>query len=678
MATVDTGPALFKRTWFHIALLVVLPLVVFANSLHGDYQLDDVYRVKENPELEVLHPMGRHFVDPRTSASLPQLVQYRPLLPLSLSVNLSVADALGLDRLVGFHLGNILLHIAGVLLFYALARELLRHWSGGDCSPGACSSIALAAAALFSVHPVAGVSVNYVCGRDLLMMLAFLIAALLVYVRWRRLGGGLWRWPLFVVLLSCSLCSKTNALVAPVLILVFEITCAAQSPLRPSVWLRTLPATGVALTYYLFTEYGLEFSDASQLLVDRSSVFEYPLTQMEAHLTHYMRNVVWPFFLRAEVLVEPAEGITDPGVLLGGLFILTTLVLGLRLRRSAPLLSFCIGGYWTMFLLTSSVLPMRRLVTDYRQVPSLAFLCLAVAYVGFKVLRGRLPSALAATAVLGLGASSVHMNRHWESEESFWLQSIRHGGTALAHNNYGRSVMLKDPTLAEEHFRKTLEMFPGHVYGLINLGVLLIQQGSDEGIDYVRKAVSIRPDWGFCHHWLALSLEQAGDLPAAADAAEHSAELDARNPKYLVTAKRLLYEAALQASRERELERSLGFLDRLHAHDPSYGESLFLEGFVLQRMKREPEAVDRYRRFLIENNEHAQAEFNMAYALMNLGESEEAIEHFERVLELKPEYNEVHRHLGTCYRRTGDDQKGSEHERAYRKGRELPVKGDGQ
>jgi tetratricopeptide (TPR) repeat protein len=678
MATVDPGSTLFRRTWLHVALLVVLPLVVFANSLHGELQLDDVYRVGQNPEIEVLHPMGRHFVDPRTSASLPQLVQYRPLLPLSLSVNLHISDALGIERLVGFHLGNLVLHIAGVLLLYAFFRELLKYWSGGSCSPRSAPHIALAAAALYAVHPITGASVNYVCGRDLLMMLAFLTGALLVYVRWRRLGGGLWRWPLFILLLSCSLCSKTNALVAPLLILVFEFTCASQGPLRPLVWLRALPAAAVALAYYLFTEYGLEFSDASQLLIDRGSVFEYPLTQMEVHLTHYLRNVVWPFFLRAEVHVEPASGLSDPGVLVGGLFILATLVVALRCRRSSPLVSFCIGGYWTMFLLTSSILPMRRLVTDYRQVPSLAFLCLVVAYVGYKLLGGRLRSAVAVVAVVALGASSIHLNRNWRTAESFWLQSIRHGGSALAHNNYGLSVKERDPALAEKHFRKTLEMYPRHVYGLINLGLLLIQQGSDEGLEYVRRAVSVRPQWGLSHYWLALSLEEAGDEFEAASAAERSAQLDPRNPKYLAAAKRLLYAAALRASREQDLERSLEFLDRLQAHEPGYGDSLFLEGFVLQKMKREAEAIDRYRLFLADNTSHVQAEFNLGYALMDQGEPSKAIQHFERALVLRPEYNEVHRHLATCYTLTGDEKKGAEHERAYRQGRGLPVDSDGQ
>ena len=87
------GPGRERReTWLAAALLVLLPALVFANTLRNGYHLDDFYRVVGNPELERFWPPHRHFLDPRTSATLPHLVQYRPLLPLSLSVDVALAD----------------------------------------------------------------------------------------------------------------------------------------------------------------------------------------------------------------------------------------------------------------------------------------------------------------------------------------------------------------------------------------------------------------------------------------------------------------------------------------------------------------------------------------------------------------------------------------------------------
>ena len=65
-----------------VALLVLLPVAVFASSLDNGFHLDDFYRIVDNPGIRQVAPMGRHFTDPSTNAWLPRLVQYRPLLPL--------------------------------------------------------------------------------------------------------------------------------------------------------------------------------------------------------------------------------------------------------------------------------------------------------------------------------------------------------------------------------------------------------------------------------------------------------------------------------------------------------------------------------------------------------------------------------------------------------------------
>ena len=171
-----------------LALLVAL---VFANSLHGEYHLDSIYRVQQNAELDVLWPLHRHFLDPTTSATLPTLVAYRPMLPLSLSIDAAVARSFGMDRLLAFHLGNVVLHILATWLLYRMLVELLTHWGSGSEEDSESRRLAFWACALYAVPPIAGVPVNYLCGRDVTLMSAFLCAAFTQYLRWRREGGGM-------------------------------------------------------------------------------------------------------------------------------------------------------------------------------------------------------------------------------------------------------------------------------------------------------------------------------------------------------------------------------------------------------------------------------------------------------------------------------------------------------
>jgi tetratricopeptide (TPR) repeat protein len=619
-----------ERAW-HVALLLFLPILVYANSLHGAYHLDDIYRVRDNPEVEQVWPPWRHFTDPGTSATLPHLVQYRPLLPLSLSLNRAASDALGLDPLVGFHLGNLLIHLIGVLLLYALFAELIGHWSGARHTPRSAGRLALAGALLYSLHPVAGVSVNYICGRDLLLMLAFLVASLLVYARWRRLGNGRTRWPLCLLLLLLSLCSKTNALVAPLIVLAFEWTCGGARCTSPRALLRTLPFTATVGAYLLFTRFVLGFSDAEKLIVESAGTFEYPLTQLRLHLFHYLRNVFWPFSLRAEASITPATW-TDPGVWAGAALVAGSLGWAALRRRRRPLAAFCVAAYWILPLLTSSVLPLRRFATDYRLIPSLAFLCLLLALAGARLFAGRWRVAALVGAAAWFGGTAAFLNGHWRTEETFWHQSIRHGGSALAHMNYGLAVVGRDPELAEFHYRRALELYPGHVYARINLGLLMIRgERQEEGLDLVREAADLMPDWGLTHHWLAVAYELLDDLDSAAGSAVRATECDGRNAAYARESARLLFAAGFQAQKAGRLGR----------------------------------AIEHYERHLLLKPAAAQSHFNLAHALMESGELARAIEHFQRTLELRPEYHEVHRHLATCFGGLGDEPARAREEALY-------------
>ncbi len=65
--------------------------LVYLNTFQNDFHLDDFTRIVDNPGVQKLHPVGRHFVDPRTMSTVDRLTRYSPLLPLTLSRNYAVA-----------------------------------------------------------------------------------------------------------------------------------------------------------------------------------------------------------------------------------------------------------------------------------------------------------------------------------------------------------------------------------------------------------------------------------------------------------------------------------------------------------------------------------------------------------------------------------------------------------
>lgn len=503
--------------WIDRGVIALLGALAYANAMQGSYHLDDIYRIAENTELEHVWPPWRHFLDPGTSATLPTIVQYRPLLPLSLSITTWVADAIGAERVVVHHLGNLLLHVAAAWLvarlFVAIAKR---------CDPRVpARALGLGAGAMYVVHPVAGVPVNYLCARDLQMMQVCLLASLLVYVRMPRDAPRAGHWALCLGLVALSLLAKTDAVVAPALVGAVEVAVFGASLRRRDTWMRASAFVLPVLAFFAFTELVLGFSDTDQLVVDRGAL-EYPLTQARVHVTVYLRNFAWPFLMRPLPHVDPVQGWPGVAAWIGMALVVGSILAAWRIRARAPILALCIVAYWIAFAPTSWFLPFRYLATDYRQVPSLPWICGGFAWVVLRGLSRHRAALVLALSVVYLGGASMLLNRVWRDEATLWGHTVRHGGEVQAHVNFGRAVAASDPELARAHYEEALRRAPANVFALINLGLLEISRGRIErGIARLERAAEIAPQWPITQTWLLRGC-QAARAASTGPAAPHT------------------------------------------------------------------------------------------------------------------------------------------------------------
>ena len=100
----------------HLSLLILVTAMVFSNTLDNDYHLDSIFRVKNNTEIDAFWPPLRFFTDKRTGSTSSTITEYRPMMPLSHAINSEIARATGTNRLAGFHVGNIAIHIGSSIL----------------------------------------------------------------------------------------------------------------------------------------------------------------------------------------------------------------------------------------------------------------------------------------------------------------------------------------------------------------------------------------------------------------------------------------------------------------------------------------------------------------------------------------------------------------------------------
>ena len=176
------------------ALIAVATLAAYAPALDAGFIWDDDDYVTQNPLLPAPDGLRRIWF------SMDAPSQYFPLVYSSFRAEYALW---GFDPF-GYHLVNILLHVANALLvWWVLAR--LR-------APGAWF-----AAAIFALHPVHVESVAWITERKNVLSLFFFLASLLAWMRFAEPGARA-RGGYYSVALAChalALFSKTTACTLP-------------------------------------------------------------------------------------------------------------------------------------------------------------------------------------------------------------------------------------------------------------------------------------------------------------------------------------------------------------------------------------------------------------------------------------------------------------------------------
>ena len=131
--------------------LFIIGLVVYSNSLRGDFHFDDHYNIRENLFVHDLTHIPRYFVDARTTSSLPENAPYRPLS----TVSFALLWAAGGGDSLPYHLFKMLAHLLVAWFGFLIARRLMTTPPNAfDEGRGVDPTVAaFCGALLFVVHP---------------------------------------------------------------------------------------------------------------------------------------------------------------------------------------------------------------------------------------------------------------------------------------------------------------------------------------------------------------------------------------------------------------------------------------------------------------------------------------------------------------------------------------------
>jgi len=390
-----------KPLIFRLVFITVLLLSVYANTLNHGFVWDDADIIVENPQLQKLSNIpSMFFTEDRIEGSTGY---YRPLTYISFAIDRAIW---GLNP-VGFNVTNLLLHIMVALLFYQVIAVFFKN-----------DNLALAAALIFSLHPVAGETVNFHAGgRNTLLCAGFVLLSLLFYDKDKRIAATL--------CFAGAIFSKEFGLLLPAVLFVFDRFVKNKKPRLTSY----LPFLLPIVVYFTFRSFAVERASLLSSLNFSEGLWYSPYLLMK-----YLLQMIYPFNL--SVLYDINTNMIYASLSLVGIIIL--LFTGYYFRRQGEIV-FSIT-WFLLFLLPVINLILfdaASLMADRYAYFSLMGFALALSFIINKM---RKEAAIATVLIIcsAYALVDIRRNNYWQDNHAFYSQMIKDSpDMALGYNDLG-------------------------------------------------------------------------------------------------------------------------------------------------------------------------------------------------------------------------------------------------
>ncbi len=524
--------------FFFISICIV---IIYSNTFNASWHFDDIGNIVENPKLHIsdiypdsLNKTLRASID---GGYYNSQNFYRPVAMFSFALNWYF----GGKKVFGYHLVNIMIHIAAAFFLFLTIYHLLETPNiiriRADSNR---HSIALMASLIWAVHPIQIQGVTYIVQRMASMAAMFYIMAMWFYLKARltcNLRFRLIFYPFFLLSGVLAVGCKENAALLPLSIILLEIIFFHKFDQIKNrrKWLLVL---GGIVSILVLIGVGFLFYDNPFAFLGGYS--NRPFTLWERLLTEsriiilYLKQIFYPVVSSYSIVhdIKISTSLFSPWStfpsILSIFFILGVGVVHIRRR---PLVSFAILFYFLNHLVESTILPLELIFEHRNYLPSLFFFLPAAVGLSDALNlyreKNRIMFSLiviCSTVFLFLiGFTTYTRNFDWQTEETLWKAAIQTAPSNprcyqnLASLYYQRKGMYD---IAIELNRKalTLEDKKPDYSGMIsydNLQYNYMQKKEfEKAVFYGQKAVEAYPDSNKARYNYIVSLLSTNQLKA--------------------------------------------------------------------------------------------------------------------------------------------------------------------
>lgn len=405
-----------KSLIYRLVLITTLLLAVYGNTLNHGFVWDDTDIIVGNPQLQKLSNIPSLFLsEDRIEGSTGY---YRPMTYVSFTIDHAIW---GLNP-VGFNITNLVLHILVALLFYQVISAFFKN-----------DNLALAAALLFSLHPVVGETINFHSGgRNTLLCACFILMSLLFYAKDKHIAAA--------ICFAGAIFSKEFGLLLPAVLFVYDWSIRKEKPRLLSY----VPFLIAIVIYFIIRSYAVEKASLLTSLNLTESLWASPYLVIK-----YLAHMVYPFNL--SVLYDVSTNIIYASLSLAGIIMLVFTAYYYR-KQGEVVLSI---SWFLLFLLpVINIIQLQAasMMADRYAYLSLMGFALALAFIICKA-RKEVTIAIVLIICSAYVLVDIKRNNYWKDDHAFYTQMIKDSpDMALGYNDLGLYYFKKDDMVNAEKF----------------------------------------------------------------------------------------------------------------------------------------------------------------------------------------------------------------------------------
>lgn len=477
-----------RRLVLALTLLLLVTAAVYSGSLGNGFVWDDNDVIVRYPLNRSLSNLPQFLTASDSISGWPAAPYYRPLARASYALDYQI---FGL-RPWGYHLENLLLHLANVLLLFFAGRLISK-----ETLP------ALLGSAMFAVHPAISEPVFAAFARNTLLADFFALAAFLAFHRGVQGRSPAWS-ASSALLLLLGLLSKETAIVA---LPVAAWYCYSERlPVRQAV-LRLLPLAVAGALYLLLRSNAL----AGVLSAPHAPTLHQRMLHNVYRIPRYLLLLIAP--ARLTVLHEIPGDLSRMAPLLAASWAAIAVGAAALWRYAGKEVMF--GLVWGVCALVPVMgvvaLPGAPLAERHLYIPCAGF-ALAGGVIAAMFIRKYAVAGMALLCAMLLLFMSLTFMRgnDWRDDATLFRRAVEvNPGSVTAHYNLGNAYLKgNDPGAALKEWLQAVRLDPYASDALYQVGTQLLSGGRyQEAQHYLERAVAVQPSWFYARSNLAVVLD---------------------------------------------------------------------------------------------------------------------------------------------------------------------------